>query len=338
MKRLRGLRANSSRRSHAELDNATELDAGNPEELGAQYRDLLRRFPHINVLGGCCGTDHRHIERISLACRAVSLGAGRTGVSNHDRHPARPRGLAWLLVLARFCQTPDQERLRCPGCATPWARSAAKANLASRSPLRRGRATGRGGVSRPPFLVGHSMGGLLVQKYLENHSCPGAVLMASFPPCGTIAAVARLAVRHPIELLKTNLLMRLRPFVVTRNLVRELFFAPETPQEIVDHCFARLQDKSYLAFLDTMMVLPRPRRIQAQVLVLGAEQDAFFIVAEVQSTARAYRTEAEIFPCMGHDMMLDKDWHKVADRVDAWISDIMPPRQECSGPQIVAGS
>jgi S-methylmethionine-dependent homocysteine/selenocysteine methylase len=67
--RLRGLRANSSRHSHAELDNATELDTGNPEELGAQYGDLLRRFPHINVLGGCCGTDHRHVERISLACR-----------------------------------------------------------------------------------------------------------------------------------------------------------------------------------------------------------------------------------------------------------------------------
>ena len=67
--RLRGLRANSSRRSHAELDNATELDTGNPGELGAQYGDLLRRFPRINVLGGCCGTDHRHVERISLACR-----------------------------------------------------------------------------------------------------------------------------------------------------------------------------------------------------------------------------------------------------------------------------
>jgi S-methylmethionine-dependent homocysteine/selenocysteine methylase len=69
VKRLRGLRANSSRRSHEELDNATELDAGNPEELGSQYRDLLGRFPHINVLGGCCGTDHRHVECISLACR-----------------------------------------------------------------------------------------------------------------------------------------------------------------------------------------------------------------------------------------------------------------------------
>jgi len=68
IKRVRGLRANSSRCSHAELDNAAELDVGNPEELGQQYRNLLRRFPNINVLGGCCGTDHRHIECISRAC------------------------------------------------------------------------------------------------------------------------------------------------------------------------------------------------------------------------------------------------------------------------------
>jgi methionine synthase I (cobalamin-dependent) len=54
--------------SHAELDNAPELDIGDPQELGGQYADLLRRFPHINVLGGCCGTDHRHVDCISTAC------------------------------------------------------------------------------------------------------------------------------------------------------------------------------------------------------------------------------------------------------------------------------
>jgi S-methylmethionine-dependent homocysteine/selenocysteine methylase len=68
IKRLRAVRANSSCKSHAELDNSPELDTGNPQELGAQYADLLRRFPHINVLGGCCGTDHRHIECIGDAC------------------------------------------------------------------------------------------------------------------------------------------------------------------------------------------------------------------------------------------------------------------------------
>lgn len=66
--RIRGIRANASRCSHAELNEATELDDGDPIELGRQYRDLLERFPHLVVLGGCCGTDHRHIEQISRAC------------------------------------------------------------------------------------------------------------------------------------------------------------------------------------------------------------------------------------------------------------------------------
>lgn len=70
--RIKGLRANASRHSHAELDQATTLDDGNPVELGEQYRDLRSRFSHINVLGGCCGTDHRHIERICASCVATA--------------------------------------------------------------------------------------------------------------------------------------------------------------------------------------------------------------------------------------------------------------------------
>jgi S-methylmethionine-dependent homocysteine/selenocysteine methylase len=68
IKRLRGLRANASSRSHAELDQATDLDAGDPVALGRQYAELRRRLPHVNVLGGCCGTDLRHVEQIRFAC------------------------------------------------------------------------------------------------------------------------------------------------------------------------------------------------------------------------------------------------------------------------------
>ena len=64
--------APTPRKSHAELDEATELDEGDPVELGRRLSRLLRRFPHINVLGGCCGTDHRHIEQIGLACRKAA--------------------------------------------------------------------------------------------------------------------------------------------------------------------------------------------------------------------------------------------------------------------------
>jgi len=65
--RLRGLRANASRLSHAELDAATELDAGNPRELGDDYARLKSSWPTLSVLGGCCGTDHRHVAAMAAA-------------------------------------------------------------------------------------------------------------------------------------------------------------------------------------------------------------------------------------------------------------------------------
>jgi len=70
--RVRGIRANASVRSHAELDAAPDLDDGNPVELGHQYRALRNSFRHFNVLGGCCGTDHRHVEQICFACIDVA--------------------------------------------------------------------------------------------------------------------------------------------------------------------------------------------------------------------------------------------------------------------------
>ena len=79
IKRVRGIRANASKRSHAELDEAKDLDDGDPAELGRQYRELRRGFPQFAVLGGCCGTDHRHVEQICFACSDVA-GSPRGGI------------------------------------------------------------------------------------------------------------------------------------------------------------------------------------------------------------------------------------------------------------------
>ena len=68
--RVRGIRANASRLSHAELDESTELDDGDPEEFGAQLVGIQVEHSHINILGGCCGTDSRHIEAIANAYRS----------------------------------------------------------------------------------------------------------------------------------------------------------------------------------------------------------------------------------------------------------------------------
>jgi S-methylmethionine-dependent homocysteine/selenocysteine methylase len=69
--RVRGLRANASKQSHAELDAAPELDDGDPVELGAWYAALRHLLPRLTVLGGCCGTDHRHVDAICRACSSL---------------------------------------------------------------------------------------------------------------------------------------------------------------------------------------------------------------------------------------------------------------------------
>ncbi|SFB46489.1 Homocysteine/selenocysteine methylase (S-methylmethionine-dependent) [Rhizobium sp. NFR07] len=68
LRRIGGIRANASAKSHAELDESTELDIGDPQDLGRRYARLTARYPSMRVLGGCCGTDHRHVAAICEAC------------------------------------------------------------------------------------------------------------------------------------------------------------------------------------------------------------------------------------------------------------------------------
>jgi S-methylmethionine-dependent homocysteine/selenocysteine methylase len=65
--RIQGLRANASTKSHAQLDEATELDDGDPADLGERHAMLRARLPRVNVIGGCCGTDDRHVTSICTA-------------------------------------------------------------------------------------------------------------------------------------------------------------------------------------------------------------------------------------------------------------------------------
>ena len=75
--RIRGVRANASRLSHAELNESPTLDPGDPVEFGRQYRELRDALPNLNVMGGCCGTDHRHVEQIAESCAPLFAGLVR---------------------------------------------------------------------------------------------------------------------------------------------------------------------------------------------------------------------------------------------------------------------
>jgi pimeloyl-ACP methyl ester carboxylesterase len=170
-----------------------------------------------------------------------------------------------------------------------------------------------------PVLVGHSMGGHVVQKYLERHRAPGAVLMASAPPRGALPATLRLAARHPLAFLRTNATLSLYPMVRTPSLARDAFYSADIPDERLRGYHARLQDESYRTFLDLLgLDLPRPRRVRTPVLVLGGDRDTFFTRQEVEATARVYGTRATFFP-VAHNMMLEDGWPAVADHILRWV-------------------
>lgn len=178
-------------------------------------------------------------------------------------------------------------------------------------------------IGTPPVLVAHSMGGYVVQKYLEKATAPAAVMLASVPPRGAIGATVRIAGRHPIAFLKTNLQLRLWPLVATPELARDAFFSKTMPVEQVARYFPQVQDESYRAFLDLLFNLPRTKRMsKVPMLVLGGADDKVFTQKEVRATARAYKADFEIFPSTTHDMMLEADWQKVADRIITWVKGV----------------
>jgi len=172
----------------------------------------------------------------------------------------------------------------------------------------------------PPIVVGHSMGGLVVQKYLELHTAPAAVLLASLPPSGALATTLRIARRHPLIFAKVNLTFSLYPLVASPSLTREAFFSDSLPAEQVQKYWERMQDESFLGFLDMLAFnLPSPKKVKTPILVLGASKDTVFSPAEIEATARAYNTTAEIYEDMAHDMMLEPKWESVAERISDWL-------------------
>jgi pimeloyl-ACP methyl ester carboxylesterase len=173
----------------------------------------------------------------------------------------------------------------------------------------------------PPVVIGHSMGGYVVQKYLESYQAPAGILMASIPVSGILGFGLRLLWRHPWPFLKAHLLLNPWYMIGTSALAHDAFFSPKLPAEEVNRHFARLQPESFRVELDAMLLnLPRPQRVNGPMLVLAAENDRVFTVAEAEKTAKAYGTTAVLFPNMAHDMMLEPGWQQVADQIINWLA------------------
>jgi hypothetical protein len=161
----------------------------------------------------------------------------------------------------------------------------------------------------------------MVQKYLELHEAPAGVLLASLSSCGAGGFFAREAKRHPLSFVRSLITRKSLHGLKTPERVREHFYSAEVPEsEVVRYTAALGEEYGGRLTLDLLVLnLPKPERVTTPLLVLGAELDACVTEAETHTTARAYGTEAQIFPNMGHNMMLEPGWQAVAERIDGWL-------------------
>jgi alpha-beta hydrolase superfamily lysophospholipase len=164
------------------------------------------------------------------------------------------------------------------------------------------------------------MGGFITQKYLEEHDSPAAVLLSSPSPSGMLPTAIRNALRHPLVFAKVNLTLSLQPIIATPQLAREAFFSEDLPQEELVNYWKQMQDDSFMAFLDMVALdLPKPAKVKTPILVLGVARDNMIAPSEIDATARAFNTKAEIIPDVAHNSMLELRWQSVADRILSWL-------------------
>jgi pimeloyl-ACP methyl ester carboxylesterase len=172
-----------------------------------------------------------------------------------------------------------------------------------------------------PVLIGHSLGGYVVQKYLENRRAPAGVLLATLPANGVLPFLLRYTARHPLPMLKTALTLTAYHMIAAPKISRAAFFSADMPDEQARRYHERLGSESFRMILDSgLLALPNPARVTTPVLVLAAERDTIFTRQEQERTAQAYLTQAEFFP-VAHDMMLETGWQAVADRILAWLDE-----------------
>ena len=167
-----------------------------------------------------------------------------------------------------------------------------------------------------PVLIGHSLGGVVVQKYLEQHAAPAGILLASSPIQGMMATSLKMMTLHPLPMLKMMVTFNM---LHARPIFETIFFSDDMPREQVRAYFARMGNESFRAFMDiAVFVKPLPNRIQTPMLVVGGEKDSSISPQINEALAQASRTYLEVFP-VAHDMMLEANWELVAHRIVTWL-------------------
>ena len=177
-------------------------------------------------------------------------------------------------------------------------------------------------LGETPVLAGHSMGGFVVQKYLEKHDIAGAALLCSVPPQGLIAAQFHLLFQKPQLFLEINRIMG-GEYTDTTTL-QEALFAGEVDQRMLAAWLTRMQAESHRAIWDmSMFNLPNLHQMnRPPMLIVGAEHDVLVPAFLVQTTALSYGLEAHILRGMGHAITHEKEWPHAAAILVNWLNSL----------------
>ena len=165
-------------------------------------------------------------------------------------------------------------------------------------------------LETPPIIIGHSMGGIILQKFLQTGSCKKAILLASVPPSGVLFASLRALFRYP----------GLIPYLLQLNLMGGFKKYPQLMFNDPDLCerySSKMCSESFLAYLGLM--LPFHHHISVPLLVMGGTKDGLITVQEFADTAKYHKAQLEIIEGGSHDLMLDKDFEKTAKVIQEWI-------------------
>ena len=181
-------------------------------------------------------------------------------------------------------------------------------------------------LGEAPVLIGHSMGGFIAQKCLEQHSFPAAVLMCSVPPTGLLASSFSLFWSRPDLLGNLSQLMTGGP--VDIDSLKDALFAQPASLTDLQRYLLLSQMESQRAIWDmTMFNLVKTERLQpTPKLIIGAELDHIIPANQVRDMAETYGVEPVIFPGMGHGLMLERDWEHVASVINDWLKAVLPAK------------
>lgn len=178
------------------------------------------------------------------------------------------------------------------------------------------------GLGAPPIIIGHSMGGLVVQHVLARQKTAAAVLVSAVPPSGLASSVMHMTMFSPDVLWQLGLLQSLGPEAVSPEVVRRAFFTDGTSVQVVHNLLPRLQAESHRIAAELMApAQPTPPADRIPVLVLGGDADIFLPASAFRETATFFGGDMEILKGAPHGLMIDPQWWQpAADAILAWLA------------------